>query len=496
MDVFPPKITSYALIVPTLLVAGIAYAAHKFTTRVSPTIPYAGEDSLAERLRVPVEYGKDPVEFLRRTRKKLGDVFCVDLFAVKIVFALGTEGNKEVLRASEDRLSFFEQIKWSMGPTVSHMIDYPGWNQASLKLVKVALLKQEHLDGYASDCSKLTEEHFEKWTKQEKVPLFRSFSYLIIAYLLVILGGDDFYRRYGDELIPLMAQFERDLQHPILRVTPWSLWKFTGPGGSLFTVCKRFDAIIEVELRDILDNPEKHKGRGDYLYFILSQLGERFAPCYGLHIMSLVFGGHANAAMTIPWLFLHARRTPGALERVREEAVLPSDERKPFLDACLRETGRLYTNTTVMRMTTQKTDIIGHSVPAGTLVACSPLATQRTEREDAGGVFASASRWDPSRFLDDPDAYASWFRRVEFVQFGLGVHACPGEKLARILIFDLVLKTWMEKYDIEVIGGLEEGVKGIDGVGAEGAWTEENFGTPSVRGEDVIVSVKRRHAAL
>ncbi|THG94782.1 hypothetical protein EW145_g8077 [Phellinidium pouzarii] len=56
------------------------------------------------------------------------------------------------------------------------------------------------------------------------------------------------------------------------------------------------------------------------------------------------------------------------------------------------------------------------------------------------------------------------------------------------MIFDLVLKTWMEKYDIDVVSGLEEGRKGIDGVGAEGAWTEENFGTPSIRGEDVVVS--------
>ncbi|KAH8115693.1 cytochrome P450 [Phellopilus nigrolimitatus] len=495
MDAIFLKVPATALVVPTLVVAGIAYAVHRFNTRISPTIPYAGEESLAARLRVPVEYGKDPVEFLRKTRKQLGDVFCVDLFAAKIVFVLGAEGNKAVMRAAEDKLSFFEQIKWALGPTIDYLFDVPGWTPLSMKLVKIALMKQEHLDGYKVECSKLTDEFFEKWANQGIVPLFQNFSYLIIAYMLVILNGPDFYRNYGEELVPMMAQFERDLQHPILRVLPRSLWGVSKPGKALFSTCDRFDALISLELRDILDNPEKHKDRNDYFYFLVSQAGDTFAQCYGRHIMSLVFGGHANAAMTIPWLFLHARRTPGALARIRTEALLPPDARRPFLDACFRETGRLYTNTSVMRMTRGATDVAGHAVPARTLVAASPLATQRAD-VSGGGVFAGAGCWDPERFLADPGAYAGWFQRAEFVQFGLGIHACPGEKLARMLIFDLVLRTWMEKYDIEVVSGLEEGVKGLDGVGAEGAWTEENFGTPSVRGEDVIISVKESATAV
>lgn len=109
------------------------------------------------------------------------------------------------------------------------------------------------------------------------------------------------------------------------------------------------------------------------------------------------------------------------------------------------------------------------------------------------------------RFLEDPistnqiedakteaNAHARWFQRAEFVQFGLGVHSCAGEKLARLIIFDMVLRSWMEDYELEATEGLEEDEKGIDGVGAEAAWTEENFGTPSVRGADPLISVKKR----
>ena len=119
LDVITPKFTTTLLALPPLLIVGLIYAAHRFTSRISPDVPYAGEGSLSSRLQVPVEYAKDPVEFLRKTRKELGrDVFCVDLLAAKMVFVLGAEGNREILRAGEERLSFWDGIKWVFGPVM------------------------------------------------------------------------------------------------------------------------------------------------------------------------------------------------------------------------------------------------------------------------------------------------------------------------------------------------------------------------------------------
>lgn len=514
MDIFLPKAYSPVLLLPTLVVSGIIFGAFKFNTRISPTIPYAGEQSLADRLQVPVEYGNDPIEFLKKTRKQLGDVFCVDLLVAKIVFVLGAEGNKEVMRAAEDKLSFNDGLIWALGPILKDgklsasmycsllislaMMD-PDWAPPSTKAARAYIMKQSSLDVYRY--INVVDEHFEEWAAKGVIPLFKSASYLIISVLIMLFLGEDFYHAHGAELVPLMSQFERDLQSPILRVTPNFLWRFTPPGKRLFATLAKFQNYISTEVAKRLAHPDEHVGKGDYLAFILENFGDRFERYYGLHFMTLVFGGHANAAMTIPWLFLHARRTPGALERIREEALLLPEERKPFIEACIRETGRLYTNTTVMRRTRVPVSVAGHVVPAGTLVAASPVGTQRADLDgdsSAGGIFKNAGKWDPMRFLESReiggmcDPYATWFQRAEFVHFGLGMHACPGEKLARVMIIDMVLRTWMQKYEVEVVSGLEEGVKGVDGVGAEGAWTEENFGTPSVRGVDPLVSVKRR----
>ena len=523
MDSFLPSIRSNILLAPALLLAGLAYGAFKFNTRVSPGIPYAGEQSLIDRLQAAGEYGKDPVEFLRKTRKQLGDVFCVDLLVVKIVFVLGAEGNKEVTRAVEDKLSFWDQVKWALGavvfpskyvyvttcfPLLSTVVaNDQEWVGLSTKLSRSYIMKQNSLDAHiiGTHCAKIVNEHFDAWAKQDAVPLFKSVSHLVISILLVLLLGEDFYRAHGEELVPLMSQFERDVQHPPLRITPNSLWRFTPPGKRIFTTCALFDKYVAEELPNLLAHPDELANKGTYFACIAQNYGDKFATYYGRHLLSLVFGGHANAAMTVPWLFLHARRTPGALDRIHEEAALSAEERRPFLEACFRETGRLYTNTSMMRMTKVPVRVAGHPIPKGTLVAASPLATQRADFDEdsgSGGIYKHAGSWDPTRFLNSEDAlekddpYTKWFQRAEFVQFGLGVHACPGEKLARVMILDLILRTWMQKYDAEIVSGLEEGVKGVDGVGAEGAWTEENFGTPSVRGVDPLISFRRRVSTL
>lgn len=110
----------YLPLVSTItILAGLAtYVVQRFTTRVSPTIPFVGGNSLVARLSAAELFGRNPVELLKRSRELYGDAFCIDLILFKIVFFLGSENNKRVLRASEDELSFIESVKWALGPRI------------------------------------------------------------------------------------------------------------------------------------------------------------------------------------------------------------------------------------------------------------------------------------------------------------------------------------------------------------------------------------------
>jgi len=87
-------------------------------------------------------------------------------------------------------------------------------------------------------------------------------------------------------------------------------------------------------------------------------------------------------------------------------------------------------------------------------------------------------------------------RSGAFVHFGKGQHACLGEKIGRMMVLDILWDTILGNgddpgYDIEFVSGIREGV-GVDNVGVEPAWTQENLGTPFEKGQPVMVRFIRR----
>lgn len=109
---------SYILLFFSLLAGFLTYVYWKFTTRIAPNIPYAGEGSIVSRLKVPVEYTLDLPRFLHRQRKLLGDVFCVDLIVTKIIFVMGNRASREILRAPGSELDSWEVLTRSFGPVM------------------------------------------------------------------------------------------------------------------------------------------------------------------------------------------------------------------------------------------------------------------------------------------------------------------------------------------------------------------------------------------
>lgn len=209
---------------------------------------------------------------------------------------------------------------------------------------------------------------------------------------------------------------------------------------------------------------------------------------YGHHIVGVLNGGHTNQKATFCWSLLHAARTPLL-------ATLRQTKSRALLEATFRETGRLYNNLIVLRRLTTAQTIMGKHIPVDTFVAMSPVVTSQDPN-----LFPEPEKFRPERWLTpnetfDEEKVKQVARNAESIQFGKGQHACLGEKIARMMILD----TWWAiilgndehpGYDMEIISGIREGV-GVDNVGAEASWAEDNLGTPNLKGPPVMVRFRK-----
>ena len=209
---------------------------------------------------------------------------------------------------------------------------------------------------------------------------------------------------------------------------------------------------------------------------------------YLSHILLTLVGGHPNQITGFAWGLLHAIRSH-KMEELRK--TKSSD----LVEAIFREVGRLYTNLLIPRHVTRSQVVRGKHIPAGTFIVASPLVTARDPK-----VFPEPDKFRPERWLTptgelDVAQLKNIHRTGRSIQFGKGQHACAGEPLGKLMVIDLwwdIILGNEEKpgYDVEIVSGIREGV-GVDNVGVEAAWIEENLGTPFEKAP-VMVRFKER----
>ena len=208
-------------------------------------------------------------------------------------------------------------------------------------------------------------------------------------------------------------------------------------------------------------------------------------------MLNLLNGGHTNQTTTFVWSLLHAMQSP-LLETLR------SQKSNDLLEATFRETARLYTNLMMLRTITTTQTILGKTIPKGTYIACSPIATARDPN-----LFPDPDKFRPERWLTasnqlDEQEIKNVVKTGASIHFGKGQHACLGEKMGRsvvMLYWGLILgRDGEEGFDVEIVEGTKDGV-GIDGVGVEPAWVEENLGTPFEKDGPLMVVFKKRTAS-
>ena len=183
------------------------------------------------------------------------------------------------------------------------------------------------------------------------------------------------------------------------------------------------------------------------------QTGQGFTPTQLRdEIATLAVAGHETTALTMFWSAYLLSLAPEVQELVATEAAgadLSPDaaaaamERLPLTRAVVQEALRLYPPAfTIVRMAREQDELVGHQVPAGSLVVMAPWILHRHRKR-----WTHPERFDPTRFLPG----APPIDRFAYLPFGVGPRVCIGAQFA-LIEATLVLARLVKEFRLEIVG--------------------------------------------
>ncbi|MGC4935982.1 cytochrome P450 [Gordonia sp. DT30] len=179
--------------------------------------------------------------------------------------------------------------------------------------------------------------------------------------------------------------------------------------------------------------PARRAGSGDDLFSVLCHSVDDEGNAFSdedvvNHMIFVMMAAHDTSTIALSMMVHHLGRNPQWQQRLRDESLalgkdtLDYDDLSalPSMEPAFKETLRINAPVGMLfRKTVADTDILGHYVPAGTLIAIHPWATMLREE-----WWPNPTTWDPERF--SPERREDKVHRFAWAPFGGGAHKCIG----------------------------------------------------------------------
>ncbi|XP_011504291.1 PREDICTED: cytochrome P450 4c3-like [Ceratosolen solmsi marchali] len=157
-------------------------------------------------------------------------------------------------------------------------------------------------------------------------------------------------------------------------------------------------------------------------------------------VNTFMFAGHDTVGMTISWILYALGRNPHYQDKILEECdevlgqnkvTYESLQKLVWLDACIKETWRLYPITPLLaRQIYNSITLRGNEIPNGTTVLVNSYLLHRDVR-----YFPEPNVYRPERFLPDAPKRPSF----TFIPFSAGSRNCIGSKFATMEVKMMLL---------------------------------------------------------
>ncbi|WP_418062090.1 cytochrome P450 [Pimelobacter simplex] len=382
----------------------------------------------------------DPIGLFDRVRAECGDVGRFRLADKDVVLVTGAEANEAFFRAPEDVLDQAAAYPF-MTPIFGKGVVFDASPEVRQQMLKNQALRGEQMRGHAQTIEAEIRRMVADWGDEGEIDLLDFFAELTIYTTSSCLIGKPF----REELDSSFAHHYHELERGTDAIA------YVDPYADIESFALRDAARVRLValVQDIIDRRRERgtvaKEERDLLDVLIS-IDMNADTITGIFI-SMMFAGHHTSSGTASWAMIELLRNPSVLADVVSELdALYADGSEvsfqalrsiPVLEAALKETLRLHPPLIIlMRLVQEDFELLGHTIPAGTLVAASPKVSNRIEAD-----FPDAASFDPGRYIDprQEDLQNRW----TWIPFGAGKHRCVGNAFAMMqmkAIFSVVLR--------------------------------------------------------
>ncbi|KAK2816538.1 hypothetical protein Q7C36_022809 [Tachysurus vachellii] len=277
-----------------------------------------------------------------------------------------------------------------------------------------------------------------------------------IIYLVLLSTRYD----YEDKTLREYVQLFTDISK--IANGPWGMIYDTLPVVRYLPLpFKKAFTTVEILKRRSLEMINKHKTTRvpgqprDFVDCYLDEIDKRadgssFAEVQlVMHLLDLHFAGTDTTSNTLLTAFLYLTTHPDVQEKCQQEidevlagkdhASFEDRHNMPYMQAVIHESQRIAKTVplSVFHCTTSDTELLGYSIPKGTLIIPN-LSSVLSEE----GQWKFPHEFNPSNFLNEQGQFE---KPEAFLPFSAGPRTCLGEGLARMELF-LVLVTLLWRF--------------------------------------------------
>ncbi|XVE55899.1 hypothetical protein DITRI_Ditri03aG0194100 [Diplodiscus trichospermus] len=392
-------------------------------------------------------YSQEPNVFFAAKQKRYGEIFKTHILGCPCVMLASLEAARFVLvtRAHLFKPTYPKSKERLIGPAALffHQGDY----HTRLRKLVQASLSIEAIRNFVPDIDSLAASALDSWHGGHVVNTFhemKKFSFEV--GILLIFGRLE--ARYREELTKNYFIVDRGYNSFLTNI-PGTAYK------KAILARKRLSKI----LRDIIiERKEKKLVEKDLLACLLNSKDEKGEVLtydqIADNIIGTLFAAHDTTASVMTWIVKYLHDNPKLLEAVKAEqkAIRRLNEDGNEL-LSWSQTRKMPTTYKVILETLRMASIIsftfreavadveykGYLIPKGWKVM--PLFRNIHHNPE---FFTDPQKFDPSRFEVAP-------KPNTFMPFGSGVHACPGNELARLEML-IVTHHLVSKFRWEAVG--------------------------------------------